>query len=71
MMMEAAHTSHTSVYFNDTTWRYVPEGSDLHTRRRENMKSHPQCVFAIQARPVSSNFSSLQPRTFQTSNIYQ
>jgi hypothetical protein len=25
-MMEAVCTSETSVYFNETTWRYIPEG---------------------------------------------
>jgi hypothetical protein len=38
-MMEAAHTSETSVdnYF---TRQYIPEEkSELHTRRRENLKS--------------------------------
>jgi hypothetical protein len=25
---------------NATTRRYIPEGSNLHTRRRENLKSH-------------------------------
>jgi hypothetical protein len=40
LMMEAARTSETSVdnYF---TWQYNPEDkSELHTRRRENLKSH-------------------------------
>jgi hypothetical protein len=39
-MMEAVRTSETSVdnYF---TWQYIPEdNSELHTRRRENFKSH-------------------------------
>jgi hypothetical protein len=39
-MMEAARTSETSVdnYF---TRQYIPEdSSELHTRRRENLKSH-------------------------------
>jgi hypothetical protein len=40
LMTEAARTSETSVdnYF---TRRYIPEdNSELHTRRRENLKSH-------------------------------
>jgi hypothetical protein len=40
LMMEAVRTSETSVdnYF---TRQYIPEGnSELHTRRRENLKSH-------------------------------
>jgi hypothetical protein len=28
-MMEAVHTSETSVYSNESTWRYSPEGSNL------------------------------------------
>jgi hypothetical protein len=30
------------VYCNDTTRRYISEGSHLHARRRENLKSHKQ-----------------------------
>jgi len=40
LMMEAVRTSETSVYFHETTRRYVPESCHLHTRRRENLKSH-------------------------------
>jgi hypothetical protein len=39
-MMEAARTSETSVDSHLTTWQYIPEDSELHTRRRENLKSH-------------------------------
>jgi hypothetical protein len=39
-MMEAMRTSETSVYPNETIWRYIPKGSNLHTRRHENLKSH-------------------------------
>jgi hypothetical protein len=45
MMMEAVRTSETSVgnYF---TRQYIPEdNSELHTRRRENFKSHISEVF--------------------------
>jgi hypothetical protein len=39
LMMEAVRTSETSViYF--TTWQHIPEDSKLHTRGRENLKSH-------------------------------
>jgi hypothetical protein len=37
--MEAVRTSKTSVNFNVTTWRYIPEDCKLLTRRRENLKS--------------------------------
>jgi hypothetical protein len=40
LMMEAASTSETSVNLYQTTWRNNPEGSHLHTRRHENLKSH-------------------------------
>jgi hypothetical protein len=43
-MMEAARTSETSVNFYQTTRRYNPEESDLHTRRRENLKSHQMLI---------------------------
>jgi hypothetical protein len=39
-MMEAASTSETSVNFYRATRRNNPEDSHLHTRRRENLKSH-------------------------------
>jgi len=38
--MEAVRNSETSVNFNVTTRRYIPEDSKLPTRRRENLKSH-------------------------------
>jgi hypothetical protein len=40
MMMEAASTSETSVDIQLRTRQYIPEDSELHTRRRENLKSH-------------------------------
>jgi hypothetical protein len=40
LMMEAVRASGKSVYSNEITRRYIPEGSQLHTRRRENLKSH-------------------------------
>jgi hypothetical protein len=40
LITEAVSTSETSVNFNVTTRRYIAEDSKLHTRRRENLKSH-------------------------------
>jgi hypothetical protein len=40
MMMEAAHTSETSVDIQLRTEQYIPEDSELHIRCRENLKSH-------------------------------
>jgi hypothetical protein len=36
-MIEAVRTSET-VYLNSTARHYIPEGSNLHIRRRENLK---------------------------------
>jgi hypothetical protein len=44
LMMEAERTSETSVNSNETTLLYIQEGSNLHTRRRENRKSHKNLV---------------------------
>jgi hypothetical protein len=46
LMMEAARTSETLVNFYQSTRRYNPEDSHLHTRSRENLKSYsnePSC----------------------------
>jgi hypothetical protein len=40
LTMEAASTSEASVNFYQTTRRNNPEDNHLHTRRRENLKSH-------------------------------
>jgi hypothetical protein len=40
LMMEAVRTSEMSVYSKETTLHCIPEGSNLYTRRRENLKSH-------------------------------
>jgi hypothetical protein len=39
-MMEAVRTSETSVNFDVAMRCYVPEESKLHTRHREDLKSH-------------------------------
>jgi hypothetical protein len=40
LMMEVVCTSETLVYSNEATRRYIPEDSNLHIRRRKNLKSH-------------------------------
>jgi hypothetical protein len=40
LMMEAAHTSKTSVDIQLRTRQYIPEDSELHSCRRESLKSH-------------------------------
>jgi hypothetical protein len=61
LMMEAARTSETSVdnYF---TRQYIPEDkSELHTRRRENLKSHTAicCSAATFSRTTTSCVSGV------------
>jgi hypothetical protein len=43
-VMKAVHTSETSVHFNMTTWRYIPEDSASYLSR-ENLKSHKDDIF--------------------------
>jgi hypothetical protein len=38
-VMEAERTSETFIYFNETTWYYVPEGCHLHSCHDHNLKS--------------------------------
>jgi hypothetical protein len=38
-VIRAARTSETSVNFDQTSRRNIPEDSHLHNRRRENLKS--------------------------------
>jgi hypothetical protein len=40
LMMEAASTSQTTVDIDLTTRQNIPEDSELHISRRENLKSH-------------------------------
>jgi hypothetical protein len=39
-VMEIVSISETSLNFYQTTWRNIPEDSNFHIRRRENLKSH-------------------------------
>jgi hypothetical protein len=50
LLMEALRTSERSVYSNDSTRRYIPEGFNLHTRRRENLKSLKPNLTCLQIR---------------------
>jgi hypothetical protein len=46
LMTEAASTSETSVDIELRTRQYIPEDSELRTRRRENLKSHIHSQFS-------------------------
>jgi hypothetical protein len=52
MMMEAANTSETSVNFYQTTRRYNPQDSHLHSHSCENLKSH--CLHIVYDRKVTT-----------------
>jgi hypothetical protein len=45
LMMEVARTSETSVDIQLRRRQYIPEDSELHTSRRENLKSHTTLYF--------------------------
>jgi hypothetical protein len=47
MMMEAARTSETSIDIQLRQRQYIPEDSELQTRRRENLKSHMETLNAL------------------------
>jgi hypothetical protein len=62
-MMVAARTSETSVDIQLRTWQYIPEDSEVHTRRRENLKSHiiRQTEGPLQGLPSLAYTSRLRP----------
>jgi hypothetical protein len=47
LMMEEAFTSETSADIDLTTQQYIPEDSELHTHRHENLKSHTTCTLFL------------------------
>jgi hypothetical protein len=53
-MMEAASTSETSLNYYQTTLRNNPEDSHIHTRRRENPKSHNPIIILMMYQNVVS-----------------
>jgi hypothetical protein len=52
-MMEAVRTSETLVNFYQTTRCYNPEDSNLHTHRRENLKSY---LITVTSKPLLASF---------------
>jgi hypothetical protein len=56
LMMEEARTSETSVNTQLRTRQYIPEDSELHTRRRENLKSHMKNTYFL-CKNISKNRS--------------
>jgi hypothetical protein len=58
LMMEAVGTSETSVYFKETTRRYIPEGCLLLIHRCENLISHRE-LYGFAKSNVSTLTASL------------
>jgi hypothetical protein len=54
LMMETAKTSETLVNLYQSTRRYNPEDSHLHTHRRENLKSY--LLFALNLKVSASPY---------------
>jgi hypothetical protein len=50
VMIELGRTSETSVNFNVTTQRHIPEDYKLHTRRHESLKSHMSAYYLYNPR---------------------
>jgi hypothetical protein len=44
LMIEAGHTSETSVYSNETTWHYIPEGCNLDVTYSISRNKFSHCV---------------------------
>jgi hypothetical protein len=62
LMMEAVNTSEISLHFHQATRRNLPEGNHIHTRGRENLKSHQEiplllCNSKFQYRVNKNTFS--------------
>jgi hypothetical protein len=66
--MEAARTSETSVDIQLRTRQYNPEDSELHTRRRENLKFHNDHKRWL-AVEVTSHCQLYKRTTFHTKDI--
>jgi hypothetical protein len=52
LMMEAVQASGTLVNTHQSTRRYIPEDSHLHTHRRENLKSYLTHLSTSQLRTI-------------------
>jgi hypothetical protein len=68
LMMEALSTPETSVNFDQTTRRNIPEDSHLHTRHCENlknltwMKTHQMLVYSDCVKLLGENIKNKEHR---------
>jgi hypothetical protein len=68
MIMEALSTSETSVNIYQTTRRNIPQHIHIHTRRRENLKSHHIPVTLGSQEELTELAPVLEPMTFHVSS---
>jgi hypothetical protein len=62
LIMETVRTSETPVYSKENTQFYIPENFNLHTCRRENLKSH--IIFrSFYVHPHNFTFTSFRKKT--------
>jgi hypothetical protein len=69
--MEAARTSETLVNIHLRTRQYIPEDSDLHTRRRENLKSHTGNILSVALRSSEIKVTVNQSAQFHVTTVMQ
>jgi hypothetical protein len=62
LMMEAVRNSEPSVYSKETTQRYIPEGSNIYTRLRENLKSRIKQITSEQYKLWCNVFAAINIR---------
>jgi hypothetical protein len=51
VLWDTLQYSQIDVVIDLTTWQYTPEDSELHTRRRENLKSHCFSLYGMLVGP--------------------
>jgi hypothetical protein len=66
LMMEAVRTSEASVDIQLRTRQYIPEDSELHSRCRENLKSHNLKVITVFTRLCQSYFNLIRIKSVYT-----
>jgi hypothetical protein len=69
LKMQAIFFSETSVRFQRTTWRYVPEDRTLHKRLCENLKSYWAICSTLKELITSTNHKSIQSNLKQHSSV--
>jgi hypothetical protein len=71
LMMDAASTSETSIYFNETTYHYIPEAVIVHmfSAHNRNMSGISRDFMLANIHPTASNWISMQHFILVYTNI--